>query len=106
MQSNLFDVAHARRLDPETSHAAAASVSPERISKQKESILAVLSVYGPLTDNEMIEVFRSAYPHFVVTDQSLRSRRAQLTTEQKVRFAGSYGESPTGKKARKWEVSR
>lgn len=107
MTETLFDsVARARAADPETSHAAAASISSDDLSQQKKEILAVLSIYGPLTDESMIEVYRSAYPHSTFTDQSLRSRRKSLERDGKVRFAGEWGRTNTGAKSRLWEVVR
>lgn len=98
----LFEYAQARASDPETSREAAQSISPERITATKERILAVLRIYKPLTHQEIIEVFRSAYPDFAVTDQSIRSRCKELERSGLIWFAGEYGETSSGRRSRKW----
>lgn len=107
MQGNLLDPtqrAFARRNDVETSHAAAKSIPSERIGVTKERILAVLRIYQPLTQAEVVETFRSAYPAFQTTDQNIRSRCADLEKEGLIWFSGEWGQSPTGRKARKWSA--
>ena len=99
---SLFDtaVAYARHSDPETSHEAAKSVKD--ITALQERIILLLERYGPLTDHELIESFRSAYPLFKATDQSIRSRRAELRDEGRVFFSGLFGKTPSGRESRKW----
>lgn len=70
--------AHARNSDPETSHEAAASIS--NLSFQHEAILRAFQFHGPMPDVRLIE--RTAY---LSTDQSVRSRRAELVRLGKVR---------------------
>lgn len=68
----------ARNTDPITSHEAAASV--RHLSFQKEAILRAFRQHGPMTDVRLIE--RTA---FLSSDQSIRSRRAELVRAGKVR---------------------
>lgn len=72
-------MAHARLTDPQTSHDAAASVT--NISKVQKAILSLLQA-SPMCDEKLIEQYRiwqqtdDRFP--AVTDQSIRSRRAEL----------------------------
>jgi hypothetical protein len=82
--------AHARASDPDTSHAAAASIDPNRISDTQRAILRLFFQWydsppgrcGAI-DEEWVPLYQrasrecpGAYP--ANTDQSLRSRRANL----------------------------
>lgn len=68
----------ARNTDPITSHEAAAGV--RNLSFQKEAIIRALKVHGPMPDVRLIE--RTA---FLSSDQSIRSRRAELVRAGLVR---------------------
>ncbi len=69
-------VAHARRTDPETSHAAAASLDTITIRESQREVYALFLQYGPMTDEEMV-----AQAHLNDVQQSesgLRTRRSEL----------------------------
>lgn len=53
VQVGLFDVARARRDDPETSHQAAESISLGRLTWAQELVLYTLTTHGPATDEEL-----------------------------------------------------
>lgn len=103
-QTSLFEQAHARASDPETSHVAAARAS-KGLTQTKERILALLTIKGPMDDEALVEEFSDYYPG-TATPQSIRSRRAELVRAGKVRFTGDYSVTHTGGKSRIWEAAR
>lgn len=112
-QPSLFDpdpgeTAHARRTDPDTSHAAAASV--DNISRKQAAVLAILGE-GPLTDAALVAVYgaRSAVDPVTYPPQStsgIRTRRSELVDKQRVRDSGARVTLPTGRHAILWEVGQ
>lgn len=93
--------AHARATDPETSQEAAESV--RNITQVHERILDLLREQGPLTDEALIRHYGFWYTP--PTDQSIRSRRAELVKAGKVVFSGLYGLTKTGRRSREWAVA-
>lgn len=93
--------ARARASDPDTSHAAAASV--DNMSKTRLAILDVLRTWGP-TDDEMIRklvltrIGRG-------TPSGIRTRRSELVALGLVRDSGKRAETVTGRQAVLWEVT-
>lgn len=67
--------AHARRTDPVTSAEAAGSV--KALTRTKTRILRLLHG-GPMTRDDLIETWRAVYMSDLTTDQSIRSRLAEL----------------------------
>jgi hypothetical protein len=104
-QPHLFDSnddeprAHARRGDPWTSHAAAASVTG--IRKSQQSVLDVLKELGPLTDEE-IRLNYKKLPR--QSDSGLRTRRDELVALGKVRDSGRCRRLKSGRLAKVWEA--
>lgn len=99
--------AHARRTDPETSHAAARSVTD--LTAKQTAVLTLLRDFGPLTDLELVEKYGTAAQGFpgVFPRQStsgLRTRRHELVDRglvvehDKVRL-------PSGRMAIRWKVA-
>jgi len=86
--------AHARRSDPETSHEAASSISPNQLRESQKEVWSLFRRYGPMTDRDLVD---RAEPAGVVQSPSgLRSRRAELVTMGKLRDSGkrtTYGTS-------------
>jgi len=78
VQPDLFSVPRARRTDPETSRQAANSISFDRLTRTQELVLNGLRAQGPATDEELLARFRSRWPSSRASDQSIRSRRAEL----------------------------
>ena len=84
-QATLLDgTAHARRSDPETSKAAAASIDPEKLRESQEAVLSVLRGFpAGLVDEELVAAFESgSYGDLtggsVQSPSGLRTRRAEL----------------------------
>lgn len=100
----LFELAHARNSDPETSHKAAASV--KGISPLKQRILKVFRLAGWLTDEELIANYRKVYGEASLSsDQSIRSRRADLTKEGLIRDSGHLRKSRLGNDSTVWRLA-
>jgi len=78
--------AHARRTDPATSAEAAASV--RNLTQTQERILALLRSKGDLTRDTLADAWRETYPGDKTTDQSIRSRLAELMDTEQVIVVG------------------
>lgn len=74
--------AHARNTDPTTSHEAAASVVG--LPETRARIITILAARGPLTRDQLSEAWRTTYPGSPATDQSIRSRLAELMDDGRV----------------------
>ena len=97
-------MAFARTTDPQTSHDAAASVG--NISKVQHAILQILNGRG-MHDENMIAQYRmwqelgsDLYPQ--ATDQSIRSRRAELVKLGLVKACPMKEKMSTGRLATVW----
>ena len=104
--TTLFDAqehAHARRTDPLSSHLAAERAT-ERLTDVQERVLILLRVKGAATDNTIIQRFRDTWPELRMSDQSIRSRRADLVRKGLVTHTGDFGTSPYGQPARIWKA--
>lgn len=101
----LFDaVAHARKDDPQTSKDAAARV--KGISPLKQRILRVFRLAGWLTDEELIANYRKVYGEASLSsDQSIRSRRADLTKDGLIRDSGAVRPSKRGNDSTVWRLA-
>lgn len=82
--------AHARRTDPETSHAAAASISEHNITNGQRAVLQTLRRIGPANDERIVALYTGP-PQ---SPSGIRTRRAELVdrglvfdTEQRVKLA-------------------
>ena len=78
--------AHARRSDPETSHAAAASLSSEKLRASQAEVLRLLREHGPMTDLDLIELAEESQTR--QSDSGLRTRRKELVVKGLVRDSG------------------
>ena len=97
MQTNLFE-AHARRTDPETSHAAAESVRNLRMSQSY--VLSILREVGPMTD----ECLQGWIDPKVMSPSGIRTRRSELVKLGKVEWSGEKVPMSTGRMARVWRA--
>jgi hypothetical protein len=105
--SLLPEEAHARHGDPKTSHEAAASV--RHLTQTKRGVLACLIT--PAHDEEIIRRYRHYFPDDPVTDQSIRSRRKELThprwpEQPSIEFSGEYALTETGRRSQVWRLVR
>lgn len=92
-------MAYARNSDPQTSHEAAASV--EGITETKQYILEALR--EPRNDHDLIQTFRSMLSAPPATDQSIRSRRAELVEDGLVEDSGQRAQMPSGRYSIVWQ---
>lgn len=96
-------------LDTGTSAHAAALQTPTHTGYVKAAILGLFADYGPMTDDELTDRYldrAGAHPHVpLVTPQSIRTRRADLTREGRVRDQGMLGWSKLGNPATVWGLS-
>lgn len=103
-----FEVARARRTDPQTSHDAAASVT-EMTAKQN-AVLAILGrLGGEATDYtiharyEASHDFEEGYP--IQSRSGLRTRRSELVVRDLIRDTGKTEKLPSGRRATVWGVT-
>lgn len=102
----LSDRAHARRGDPETSVAAAASISP---AKLRESQAAVLRLYDGgvrLYDDALLDLYQHEVDRRTAPPQSpsgLRTRRRELVDLGLLRDSNVRQMLPTGRSSILWE---
>jgi len=99
--------ARARSTDLATSHGAAASVKD--ITKVQARVLALFHYLGPMTDYELCHHFRlmvEAGDYPPATDQSIRSRRAELVAALRLRATTAVAYTLHGRRATVWEVAQ
>ena len=98
----LFEQAHARASDPETSKSAARSVV--NLGRTRDAILALLKAAGPATDEEIWDRYHVAYPsREAVSPSGLRSRRAELVRMGFVEACGE-GKTVSGRACTIWRI--
>jgi hypothetical protein len=87
-----------RRSDPETSHAAAASLSTHRLTRDKARVEAIhLAAPAGLTDEELLHRYIAA--HGATAESTPRKRRCDLTKDgiiveterERLLISGRYG---------------
>ena len=104
MDDDLFSFAEqearARTTDPETSHAAAASV---KVRESQKTVLTLLKQVGPATDDELLEVaIRQQLP---ITPSGLRTRRCELVQMGLAMDTGERKRKQTGRMAIVWSAA-
>lgn len=89
----------ARRSDPDTSHAAADSVT--RVRATQVEILRMLNAGGPATDEHLARQWACG----PVSPSGLRTRRAELVALGLAMWNGDKERMATGRMARVWEIT-
>lgn len=98
--------AHARSTDPETSHAAASSVTRDTRSETQRALVRLLRRYGPMTDAEIAERYYIATKHAPACSPSgLRTRRSELVRDGHVVDTGKRRTLTSGRKAIVWGLA-
>lgn len=96
----------ARRTDPSTSHAAAASVGD--LTENQMAIMTVFRLAGSrLLDEQLISLYKHYQKPFRLPDQSesgIRTRRCELSKAEKLVEAGRIKMS-TGRMGRTWRIA-
>lgn len=102
-------IVRARRTDPETSHAAAASIDPDTLRQSLRDVYDLLAAAGSATDERLVTGFEFAIGDGHVKPQSpsgIRSRRSELVRAGLVRDTGRREILSSGRQAIVWEVVR
>lgn len=101
-------VARARRSDPQTSHAAAASLDADTLRDSQRAVLEVLRRIGPSTDERLVSRYEGYARTGEIKPQSpsgIRSRRNELAERDFVRDTGTRTALRSGRNAVVWEVT-
>ena len=94
--------AHARRADPETSHAAAAGISTNQIRESQKEVWALFRHHGSKTDRDM--VYKAARENICQSPSGLRTRRDELVTMGKLQDSGQRTMYDGNRKHIVWEL--
>lgn len=108
MEPTLFDYleeeqARARATDPATSHLAAKTVN---VTKGQQTVLYEFRLYGPMTDEQLIEalaVRTTSCPEARLSDSGARSRRAELVAKGFLKDSGRRQTTRAGRQTIVWE---
>lgn len=90
------DRAYARRTDPETSHAAAASV---KVRASQLAVLRFIEREGPMTDEHLVQTYDGEPAQ---SPSGLRTRRKELVDQGLIEWTGELARMSTGRQARVW----
>lgn len=97
-----------RFTDPDTSHAAAASLSADRMRETQRVIVEILDRFGPACDEDIATYSRQLASLGEAPQQSpsgLRSRRAELVAAGIVRDSGERAKTTAGRSTIVWELT-
>lgn len=92
----------ARRGDPWTSWAAAASV--DNVTLRRQAVVFVLTNYGDLTDHGIARVYESNPELPQQSPSGLRTRRCELVVERRVFNSGITRITPSGRHSIVWTL--
>lgn len=93
--------AYARRTDPETSHAAAASVEPDVITALRARVLLELRRRGPMDDTQLVAAIQpEGY-----SPSGIRTRRSELVDQGHVVDSGVRQKLLSGRFAIVWRAT-
>lgn len=92
----------ARLTDPDTSHAAAASV--DNLTRTRSRILDVLRVFGPMTDQQIRSTYLQVYDE-PISDSGLRTRRRELVDAGFARDSGQRARLASGRNGIVWAAT-
>lgn len=104
--------ARARTTDPDTSHAAAASI--QNLTAAQARVLALFKTFGDLTDTELAAHYEKmvgigsalvqSWPP--MSPSGLRSRRAELCAQNRLEDTGKRARTPSGRSTICWGITR
>ena len=100
--------AHARRSDPLTSHAAAASITPDQLRASHVAVLAVFRRVGAMHDERLLAAYADVtLLHGTIgprqSPSGLRTRRRELVDLGLLRDSGERVTLPSGRRSIIWE---
>lgn len=97
-------VARARTTDPDTSHAAALSLSSHAIRDTQQEVLDVLREYGPLTDRSILAILWNTKGK-TQSPSGLRTRRSELVDLGLVVDTGRRNTAPSRRQEIVWAAA-
>ena len=101
-QISLFEEkANARHSDPDTSHAAAQSLSSDKLRESQEAVLEHFVEHGPMTDVDLGNVYGGPPRQ---SPSGLRTRRRELVDRGLMEDTGTRKKLPTGRRGIVWRV--
>lgn len=110
-QPTLFDLMVqpvARTSDPETSHAAAASITPATLRASHEAIIELMTLIGYGTDEyicNQYELLRNMHAWPRQSQSGIRTRRHELTNAGIIIDSGQRAPTISGRLAIVWEIA-
>lgn len=112
-QPTLFDLVTqptpvARNSDPETSHAAAASITPSALRASHEAIIELMTLIGDGTDEYIVfqyDLLRNLYAWPRQSQSGIRTRRNELTNAGIITDSGRRAPTVSGRLAIVWEIA-
>lgn len=99
---------YARRTDPPTSHAAAASITEDALRRSQKAVLSFLRSQGPTADARLVARYEQIYEVYGWPKQSpsgLRTRRRELTDAGLVKDTGDRVRLDSGRNAIVWSAA-
>jgi hypothetical protein len=103
----LADKAHARRSDPETSQAAARSITLPVLRQSQKAVLACFTIYGPMHHELLIQTYalgRQSQPWPRQSPSGLRTRTKELVNAGYARDTGRRVKLISGRSSNVWEA--
>lgn len=97
------EAAHARTSDPWTSHAAADSLTSDKIRRSQDAVLRFLRERGGMDDATLVAGYDSYGIEPPQSPSGLRTRRAELVAKGLVRDSGRTVTTTSGRKSIIWE---
>ena len=98
-----------RTTDPETSHAAAESLTKEKIRTSQEDVRKFFYFFRNMTDTTLVEKYTAVGPKIGLTRQSesgLRTRRKELVDAGILEDTGEREVLPSGRKGIVWGLKK
>jgi hypothetical protein len=96
-----IEKAHARRSDPDTSHASAAAFTEDRLTQIQRDVLDFFRSHGRATDEDIEDALSSKHPAF----STLRKRRTDLVQRGFLRDTGERRLNRNNRKMIVWEIA-
>lgn len=101
--------ADTRRTDPETSHSARDSISVEALAESQQEVLAILNVYGPQADHDILTLhelrYQTGHATYRLSGQRLRTARHELVELGLVVQTTGEARTESGRRANVWGVA-
>lgn len=92
--------AKARKTDGTTSHKAAASVA--RMTRKRQDVMRAFRRYGSLTDEQLVQVYRTMDEVTEQSESGIRTRRSELVRMELIQDTGTKRRIRSGRLAVVW----